>query len=106
MTVEDFAVRPNPWWRGRDSVGVARGTLDEIGFGSDRVVDVVCGSPESGMELAVQTTRPREENAATYGWRVTYVVRGVTETFEFPVWLQQCCGPAWEPDCEALRPHW
>ena len=107
LTVDDFAVRPNPWKAGVDAVGAAHSDLEHLGFGTAKTVDVPCGSPEIGMELAIQASRPREENAASYGWKVTYSAQGDTGTFEIPVSVQLCGdGPAWKPDCAALSPEW
>jgi hypothetical protein len=109
LTVQAFAVRPNPALADPPGgmVGDDRATLREAGFGSSHVVTAVCGKPGSGkgVELAIQATRPGEEDASSDAWRISWKSTTTSGSFDFPLAVQLCGEKtANAPACQELNP--
>lgn len=101
IRIEAFALRPNPFVRGLDGVGLIHKSLVEIGGGFDpgstQQVGAMCptetqmadGSAEPLDEFAVQVSWSAGELAGGRGLDVTYSVEGVERTSVLPygIWL-------------------
>lgn len=99
--VEAYAVRPDPYVSGRDSLGNADGPLTSNGFGTDHVVDVKCDRDhrKPAYELGLQVTRTTSADAGAAGFDVYYRSQGHTGMFTVPYAQVACSGNGQGPGC-------
>jgi len=92
FAITDWAVRPNPWARGKDAYGGARRGLDEAGFGGSNVVDVRCGSRRTGVELGLEFEKSSRGHARGMTVLLHYTSEGDERVARLPLGLGLCAG--------------
>lgn len=108
ITVERFAVRPNPLaYHTGDMVGDSGKSLAQLGFSGSHVMHILCGKSDvgHGYELALQLSRPTRRDVEAYGWVITYRSGGDVKKFTFPLAVGLCTNTGARA-CKRLDPFW
>lgn len=106
VTVQAYAVRPNPSMRGGEFLGGDQGTLSSHGFTKSHLVDGVCRKNDgsTSYELGLQLTKPTSAATGVAGWDVAYRSEGHAAVLRLPFAVALCSGVAWEPSCAKIHP--
>jgi hypothetical protein len=91
IRIDQFGVRPSPFWKGRASFGQANGDLAHNHFRAGRTVDVTCDRRTGrGYEFAVTVSRPVSAKGRMTGVEIDYTSDGQRRTLIFPITLFLC----------------
>ena len=93
IRIDEFGVRPSPFWKHRTSIGAYDGDLGHNHFKAGRTVDVTCNVKNGrGYELAVAVSRRDSTEARMDGVKVTYTSAGQTRSVTYPLTIYLCPG--------------
>lgn len=102
VSIEAFAVRPNPATRHANLIGSTPTPLADIGdgfvVGGPQVIDAVCPTPEqfatstSDDELAIQMSRSSGQLGGGSGLNITYDSAGQRRSYTVPYAFWLCSG--------------
>jgi hypothetical protein len=90
IQIDQFGVRPSPFWQGGISFGQANGDLSQNHFKAGRTVDVTCNRHGRGYEFAVTVSMSDSTQARMTGVEITYTSAGQDRSLTFPVTLFLC----------------
>jgi hypothetical protein len=91
IRIDQYGVRPSPFWKGGTGIGVQAGDLAHNGFKAGRKVNVTC-DPKTGRgyELAITVAMPDTTEAKMTGVKVDYTSAGQQKSVIFPITLFLC----------------
>jgi hypothetical protein len=90
IRIDQFGVRPSPFWKGRVSFGQDNGDLAQNHFRAGRTVSVTCGPHGRGDEFAVTVSMPDSAQARMTGVKIEYTSAGQERSLIFPITLFLC----------------
>jgi hypothetical protein len=91
IRIDQFGVRPSPFWKGRAGILGQYGDLAHNHFKMGRTVDVTC-DPRTGRgyEFAVTVSMPDSTQARMTGVKIDYTSAGQDRSLTFPITLFLC----------------
>jgi hypothetical protein len=93
IRIDEFGVRPSPFWKHQTSIGAYHGDLEHNHFKAGRKVDVTCNVRTGrGYELAVSVSMSNGPQARMDGVEVTYTSAGETRSVTYPLTIYLCHG--------------
>jgi hypothetical protein len=96
LTIDEFAVRPNPSLSGETNLGGEPGELKQLGFTElSKAVNVAC-DPDSlgtGFELGIQVVRTGPGPARARGLEVAWASGGTSGVLHIPLSIVLCDNP-------------
>ena len=103
IRVDEYGLRPSPYWRHKPGLGDAVGDLRSVHFSSGHTTTYVC-NPKTGRasELGVVVQSEASGPASLSGFKITYRSGDRQGTLDYPLGIVLCTGKQ-DPNAATIR---